>query len=138
MESSSIAERVRTQLKRHHRKTDQCRFATLFLKALQIVLAGTIPILALLNPSASRPAVNGVLGALIVIIEGFQHSFQFEQYWMRYRRCAHELEREVSLHAARAGRYAGAHEPDKTLAEQIEALLSRHYDRGTMRKLLAN
>jgi hypothetical protein len=40
--------------------------------------------IALADPSASKPAINGIIGASIVIIEGFQHSFKFEQFWVTY------------------------------------------------------
>ena len=42
-----------------------------------------------------------------MVIEGFQHSFQFEQFWIRYRRAATEFECELALYIAHAAPYSG-------------------------------
>lgn len=92
------------------------------LKSLQIVIAGFIPVLALVDPGASKPAVNGVLGAMIVIIEGFQHSFRFEQFWIRYRRAATELECELALYMGKAKPYSET-DADALFAQRIASLM---------------
>ena len=97
----------------------------LSLRALQIVLAGTIPILALARPSASLPAVNGILGALIVIIEGFQHTFKFEQFWIAYRQHGYEWQGEKFLYMMKAGPYENVPDRDVLLASRVSAIMEK-------------
>lgn len=108
--------------RRCHRKANQARFFTLSLKAVQITLAGSIPILALASPSISKPAVNGILGALIVIIEGFQHSFKFEEFWIRYRQAAFDIDAEKVLLSASAGPYENVDKPEAVFAVRVSAI----------------
>jgi hypothetical protein len=102
---------VNARARRNHQKATQARFFALGLKSLQIVLAGSIPILALASPSSSKPAVNGILGALIVMIEGFQHTFKFEQFWIHYRQAGYDLQHELTHFELRAGPYEAANHP---------------------------
>jgi hypothetical protein len=120
---------IDTQIQRCHRKGTQARFFALTLKAMQICLAGSLPVLALADPAASKPAINGIIGACIVIIEGFQHSFKFDQFWIAYRRAAYELEGERRLHDMRAGPYEGIPNPDAILALRITDLMEQRISR---------
>jgi hypothetical protein len=70
---SKLLQWIDEQSRRCHKKAHQARFFTLSRKAVQNILAGALPILALAAPSESRPSINGIIGAVIVIIEGFQH-----------------------------------------------------------------
>src|SRR5271166_1228186 len=109
-------------IRHYHHKANQARFFTLSLKAVQITLAGSIPILALASPSSSKPAVNGILGALIVIIEGFQHSFKFEQFWVRNRQAAVELHGEKVLFGMKAGPYENVENPEALFAVRVASI----------------
>jgi hypothetical protein len=94
------------------------------LKVAQIVIAASIPAAAAAGASA---AVAGVMGATIVVFEGVQQLFQFQQNWVTYRATAEALKHEKFLRAAHAGPYAGAARPDALLAERIEGLVSQEH-----------
>jgi Protein of unknown function (DUF4231) len=85
------------------------------------VIAAAIPVVAAFGADAD---VAGLLGAVIVIIEGLQQLFQFHQNWLRYRGAAQSLESEKHLFLASAGPYAAAPRPAALLAERVEGLLS--------------
>jgi hypothetical protein len=91
------------------------------LKVVQIVIAAAIPVVAAFGAAA---AVAGLLGALIVVVEGLQQLFQFQQNWLRYRGAAQSLEREKHLYLAAAGPYSDAPRPSALLAERLEGLLA--------------
>jgi uncharacterized protein DUF4231 len=70
--------------------------------------------------------LTGALAAAIVVLEGAQQVFQFQQTWITYRSTAEALKRERYLYLARAGEYA---EPDRhrRLAERLEVLISEEH-----------
>jgi hypothetical protein len=119
-----IVQRVGDRIRRSHSKARLRRTAALGLRGLQIVIAGCIPVLALVNPGASKPAVNGVLGAAIVVIEGFQHSFRFEHFWIKYRQAAVELESELALYTGRGRPYAGS-DAQSLFVERVASLIKK-------------
>lgn len=92
------------------------------LKVAQIVIAAAIPTAAAAGASV---AVAGALGAVIVVLEGLQQLFQFQQNWIAYRSVAEALKHEKFLYLASAGPYARSERPDATLAERVEALVSQ-------------
>jgi len=77
-------EQVVSVMTRYHRNANRYRIIFLFLKSSQICFAASIPLVSLMAPTAVQPIVNGILGALIVIVEGFQGAFEFQRYWIRY------------------------------------------------------
>ena len=91
------------------------------LKVAQIVTAAAIPVVAAFGGGAD---VAGLLGALVVVVEGLQQLFQFQQNWLRYRSAAQALEAEKHLYLASAGPYARARRPALLFAERLEGLLS--------------
>jgi uncharacterized protein DUF4231 len=95
------------------------------LKVTQIVVAAAIPATAAAGGSA---AVAGVLGAVVVVLEGIQQLFQFQQNWVAYRGAAEALERERALFLAGAGPYAVATGPrEALLAERVESLIASEH-----------
>ena len=94
-----------------------------WFKSLKLVLmlaAGAIPVMVALG--APR-RVAGALGSLIVVLEGIQQLFQFQQNWLSYRSTCSALEREKFLYLAAAGPYARAERPQALLAERVEGLV---------------
>jgi hypothetical protein len=67
----------------------------------------------------------GLLGAVIVVIEGLLRLFQWEQHWLNYRTTKLALDREEALYLAAAGPYAKSKDPRRLLAETIEEIMSR-------------
>jgi hypothetical protein len=91
------------------------------LKLAVLVLGAAIPVAAALGASA---AVAGVLGGMIVVLEGSQQLFHFQENWLRYRSSAESLRTEKHLYEAKAGPYARAAKPLPLLAERIESVFA--------------
>jgi hypothetical protein len=103
---------------KHHKRWFQS------LKVAQIVVAAAIPAVAAAGASAG---VAGALGAVVVVMEGVQQLFQFQQNWIAYRGTAEALKREKFLFLAAAGPYAGPEGRDRLLAERVEGLVSQEH-----------
>jgi hypothetical protein len=102
----------------HHKRWFQS------LKVGQIVVAAGIPAVAAAGASAG---VAGALGAVVVVMEGLQQLFQFQQNWIAYRGTAEALKREKFLYLASAGPYSGRDGRDRLLAERVEGLVSQEH-----------
>jgi Protein of unknown function (DUF4231) len=94
------------------------------LKVGQLVVAAAIPAVAAAGASAG---VAGALGAVVVVMEGLQQLFQFQQNWIAYRGTAEALKREKFLYLASAGPYSGPDGRDRLLAERVESLVSQEH-----------
>ena len=103
---------------KHHKRWFQS------LKVAQIVVAAAIPAGAAVGASAG---VAGALGAVVVVMEGLQQLFQFQQNWIAYRGTAEALKHEKFLYLASAGPYAGTDGRDRLLAERVEGLVSQEH-----------
>jgi hypothetical protein len=117
-------ERLEEQLAWYSSKSKHNKRWFQSLKVAQIVFAAAIPVVAAAGASA---AVAGALGAVVVVQEGLQQLFQFQQNWITYRSTAEALKHERFLYLAGAGPYAGAERPEAALAERIEGLVSQEH-----------
>ncbi len=96
-----------------------------------LVGVGFTPGLVLPAWTVGAPALAGLLGALIVVVEGLQQLYQWQQNWLAYRSTADALQSEGALYAARAGIYEGAAQPHKLLASRVEQLMGREHQPWT-------
>jgi hypothetical protein len=96
------------------------------LKICQIVIAAAIPVIAAGEGDGWRTAV-AIGGAAIVVLEGLQQLFQYQQNWAAYRSTCERLKHEKHLFAAGAGPYADAARPCALLAERVEGLVSQEH-----------
>jgi hypothetical protein len=94
------------------------------VKALQLLAAATIPVVATIGAHAAIPAA---LGAAVVVLEGLMQLNQYQQNWLTYRSTAEALKHEKYLYLGDAGPYAGAAEPRALLADRIEGLISQEH-----------
>ena len=92
-----------------------------WLKLLEIAIAASLPVVTAVH---SPVWVTGGLAALIVILEGVQHLYQFQEHWITYRSTAEALKRERYLYLAGAGPYAGG-DRHRILAERLEGVISQ-------------
>lgn len=115
-------ERLEDQLSWYEGKSRNHQTWYQSLKVAQIVIAAAIPAAVAAGASA---AAAGVLGAVIVVLEGLQQLFQFQQNWISYRSTAEALKHEKFLYLASAGPYREADWPEATLAERVEGLVSQ-------------
>lgn len=102
-----------------------------WMKWTQIVVAALIPVAALLFPDEA--IVAGALGAVIVILSGFQELGAYHRNWIKYRTTCEALRHEKFLYVGRAGPYAGLAEDEahKELVERVEALVSEENTQWT-------
>jgi hypothetical protein len=103
-------------------QANQRRFK--WVKAGQMISAAAIPVAAALGAPG---AVAAVLGALVVVMEGFLQLNQYQQNWITYRSTAEALKHEKYLYLGHAGPYGGAVDPRALLAERIEGLISQEH-----------
>ena len=107
------------------------RFNQLMFKALkvaQIVVAALIPVLAAAD---ARHWVLGGLGAVVLVLEGIQQLFQYQQNWVSYRSTCEALKHQKYLYLAGAGPYTNAERPDALLSERVEGLVSQEHAKWT-------
>ncbi len=95
------------------------------VKLAQIVLAAAIPVLA--GVKVDVHLLLGALGALVVILEGVQQLYQFQQNWTSYRSTCEALKHEKYLYLGQGGPYAAADNPHAVLAERVESLTSEEH-----------
>lgn len=94
---------------------------------MELAVAAALPVVA----GIGSPAwVTGALAAVIVVLEGAQHLYQFQERWITYRSTAEALKHERYLYLAKAGPYPdqGRH---RNLAERIEGLISQEHAKWT-------
>jgi hypothetical protein len=121
--------RLENQINWYGRKSaySQQRFKA--IKVGQIVVAALVPVLAAVD-GVPRWTL-GALGAVVVILEGFQQLFQYQQNWITYRSTSEALKHEKYLYLADAGPYAHTRRKDGLLAERVEGLVSQEHSRWT-------
>ena len=98
------------------------------LKLLEIAVAASLPVVAAVR---SPVWVTGGLAAVIVVLEGVQHLYQFQQNWITYRSTAEALKHEHYLYLAQAGPYSGG-DRHRQLAERLEGLISQEHAKWTV------
>ncbi|MDH4208876.1 MAG: DUF4231 domain-containing protein [Anaerolineae bacterium] len=95
------------------------------VKLAQIVLAASIPVFAGIARDVN--VLLGALGALVVILEGVQQLYQFQQNWVTYRSTSEALKHEKFLYLGKAGPYASVDDAHEVLAERVESLVSEEH-----------
>jgi hypothetical protein len=115
--------RLEQQIDWYDRKSTHAKRWYHRVKVTQILVAAAIPVTVAANADQVAAAV---LGASIVVLEGFQQLFQFHANWTTYRSTCERLKHEKYLYAARGGPYGGKN-PDARLAERVEGLVSQEH-----------
>ena len=121
-------ERLDDQIKWYSKssKWNQNRFK--WLKVVEVVAAALVPFFA---GWGSYPAVTGLLGVIVVVLESLQGIYQLQSNWISYRSTAEALKHEKYLWHAVAGPYLNAENPAALLAERIEELVSTEHAKWT-------
>lgn len=114
-------DRLEQQLSWFSRKSAENQRHYKWLKLLEIAIAAALPVVAAVH---SPVWVTGSLAAVIVVLEGAQHLYQFQEHWITYRSTAEALKHEQYLYLAGAGPYAG-NDRHRQLVERLEGLLSQ-------------
>ena len=107
----------------YDRKSSENQRLYKWLKLLELAVAAALPVVA----GVGSPVwVTGGLAAVVVVLEGAQHLFQFHEQWITYRSTAEALKHERFLYLAEAGPYGGENRHAQ-LATRIEALISQEH-----------
>jgi Protein of unknown function (DUF4231) len=120
-------DRLEDQIRWYSRKSGESQRFYKWLKLLEIAVAAALPVVAAVH---SPVWVTGGLAAVIVVLEGAQHVYQFQEHWITYRSTAEELKHERYLYLAHAGPYTDDDRHDQ-LAERLEGLISQEHARWT-------
>lgn len=82
------------------------------------------------GPVRIRYQPTGALAAVIVVLDGAPHLYQFQEHWVTYRSTAKALKHERYLCPAKAGPYPNQ-DRRRQLAERIEDLISQEHAKWT-------
>lgn len=123
-EADPTFQRLEEQIEWYDRRSEQNQLLFKLVKAAQLIAAAAIPVVSTLDAPA---AVSAGLGALIVVLEGFQQLNQYQQNWSTYRSTAEALKHEKYLYLASAGPYANARNRRALLADRIEGQISQEH-----------
>jgi hypothetical protein len=117
-------ERLEDQIGWYDRKSQAAQHWYKRAKVIELVVAAAVPPLAALEVSA---AVVSVVASVVVVLEGAQHLFQWNEHWIAYRSTCEALKHERYLYLANAGPYSTAPVPRALLAERVEGLVSQEH-----------
>ena len=97
-------------------------------KIVQIVIAGSIPLISLIDVTFSKYIV-AVFGALIATVEAIQQLFQFQVSWTEYRSTNENLKHEKFLFLSLSGPYRelSLEQALLLLAERTEEHISKEH-----------
>ncbi len=119
--SDATLARVKDQLKYYDRTAKRSQASYRVIKICQLLAAAAVPVAAAADAGV---VVMASIGALILILEGVQALFGWQQNWINYRNTAEALHGEQHLFEALAGPYSHTQHPKRLFAERVEALLS--------------
>lgn len=117
-------ERLEDQIRWYDDRSNSNHRRFKLVKGAQLLSAAAIPVVATLGATAAVPAA---LGALVVVLEGFQQLNQYQQNWASFRSTAEALKHEKYLYLAGAGPYRHAKRAIPLLADRIEGLISQEH-----------
>ena len=120
--------RLNDQIEWYDRKSGTNQFWYKWIKLAQLVLAALIPVLSLVEVPWWR-WITAALGGLIVVLEGVQQLWQFNNLWITYRSTAEQLKHEKYLFLAFGGPYSGLNTDEalKLLSERVEEQVSTEH-----------
>jgi len=118
--------RLETQIEWYDEKSVHNQRCFKRLKLLEVVAAACIPLVA-----THFPMLAAGLGALVVVLEGIQHLYQFQLGWTSYRSTAEALKHEKYLFLAGAEVYESLEQEaaKRLLASRVESLVSTEHAR---------
>jgi hypothetical protein len=120
--------RLNDQLNWYDRKSGSNQKRYKSIKAVQLVLAGSIPVVSLVGASWSL-WITAILGASVALLEGLQQLGKYDQLWIDYRSTAEQLKHEKYLFLAGSGPYRDLETKDalRLLAERVEERVSTEH-----------
>jgi hypothetical protein len=117
-----VWDRLEDQIGWYERRSRGAQRAYRWVKLFELLVATTVPPLAALK---ANPVLVASLGSVVVLIEGLQHLYQYQERWIGYRSTCERLKRERHLFLGNAEPYASAPDPRAMLAEQVEQVIGQ-------------
>jgi hypothetical protein len=123
--------RLEQQIRWYDDRSLKAQFTFKWLRRTQIVVAALVPTAALIFPT--QAVIPGLLGALILILVGFQELGAYQRNWIKYRSTCETLRHETYLYLGQTGRYQGLDEDDahRQLVERVEAMVTDEHTQWT-------
>lgn len=120
--------RLNDQLNWYDRKSGSNQKRYKSIKAVQLILAGSIPVVSLVGTSWTI-WITAILGASVALLEGLQQLGKYDQLWIDYRSTAEQLKHEKYLFLAGSGPYRDLEikEALRLLAERVEERVSTEH-----------
>ena len=125
-EPNPTLQRLEEEIAWYSTKSRQAQQRFKVMKAVVISGAAAIPVVAAFDVPVY---VAGILGAVVVVVEGLLQAYQYRTNWITYRSTAEALKHEKYLYLARADVYDECRQPLRLLAERIEGLISQEHAR---------
>lgn len=95
------------------------------LKAAEIVLAASVPILVpLINNYDFIKYIIAMAGASVAVISGIQALNNFQENWIEYRSVCEALRHEKFLYLTKTGVYSAIENPFNIFVERVESIIS--------------
>jgi hypothetical protein len=120
-------DRLEDQIGWYDRKSGDNQRRYKWLKLLEIAVAASLPVVAAVH---SPVWVTGGLAAVIVVLEGAQHLYQYQQNWISYRSTAEALKHERYLYLAPGGTLY-RRRPAQAARGGLEGLVSQEHAKWT-------
>lgn len=119
--------RLEDQINWYDRKAGDAQSAYKRVRIFQIIVTALVPISAVAAPE--KAIFPGILGAVVLILEGTLELGAFHRNWIKYRATCEALRHEKFLFVARAGHYEALDQDQafKELVERVEALISTEH-----------
>src|SRR5215210_8312296 len=120
--------RLNDQLDWYDRKSSSNQKRYMRIKAVQLVMAGSIPVFSLVGAYWTM-WMTAILGASVALLEGLQQIGKYDQLWIDYRSTAAQLKHEKYLFLAGSGPYRDleTNEALRLLAERVEERVSTEH-----------
>ena len=105
----------------------QARIGSVWHKFLRIVSITAAAVITALAAASIDSRYVAALGGVIVVAQGIDELYQFQNSWVKDAQTKEELKREKALYIAKAGPYAPdkTTDPDRLLAVQIESVAGK-------------
>jgi hypothetical protein len=123
--------RLEAQIRWYDGKSQSAQALYKRLKVVQLGCGALVPFTATINPY-----VTGVLGGVVVVLEGLQQLNQWQHNWITYRSTCEALRHEKYLYMGGSGVYDGLDPAGakKVLVERVESLISTEHAKWTSRQ----
>lgn len=121
-----IQDRVDNQINWYDKKSTYSKRWFHVLVVMELLFAASLPVFSGFNTSQSRiiDIVIGIIGFLIVILNGLLSQFKFKDHWKEYRTTAEQLKHEKYLFLTQTDLYS-SEDAYSQFVTNIENLISK-------------